>query len=89
MASLLAMMLTTIKITENQEEAARQARSADEALKVAINQLQLNQTIPVNALRLAMSTLIRPPKSYAEAPSHCRGPPHSREANDSSKILAA
>lgn len=48
-AALLAMMLTTIKITENQEEAARQARAADGAVTAAINQLRLNQTNPVNA----------------------------------------
>ena len=48
-AALLAMMLTTIKITENQEEAARQARAADGEVTAAINQLRLNQTNPVNA----------------------------------------
>ena len=48
-AALLAMMLTTIKITENQEEAARQARAADGAVTAAINQLRLNQSNPVNA----------------------------------------
>ncbi|CAB4912949.1 unannotated protein [freshwater metagenome] len=48
-AALLAMMLTTIQITENQEEAARQARAADGAVTAAINQLRLNQTNPANA----------------------------------------
>jgi len=48
-AALLAMMLTTIKITENQAESARQARAADGAVTAAINQLRLNQTNPVDA----------------------------------------
>jgi hypothetical protein len=47
------MMLTTIKITEKQEVAARQARAADGALKAAINQLRLYQNNPVNALPYA------------------------------------
>ncbi len=47
--ALLGMMLTAIKITENQETNARQARAADGAVTAAINQLRLNQTNPVNA----------------------------------------
>ncbi len=41
--ALLGMMLTAIKITENQERDARQARAADGAVTAAINQLRLNQ----------------------------------------------
>ena len=47
--ALLGMMLTAIKITENQQRDARQARVADGAVTAAINQLRLNQTNPVNA----------------------------------------
>jgi len=43
-AALLAMMLNTIRITANQEQAAREARAADGAVSAAINQLRLNQT---------------------------------------------
>jgi type II secretory pathway pseudopilin PulG len=41
--ALLGMMLTAIKITENQERDARQARAADGAVTAAINQLRLQQ----------------------------------------------
>jgi type II secretory pathway pseudopilin PulG len=47
--ALLGMMLTAIKITENQERDARQARAADGAVTAAINQLRLNQTAAVDA----------------------------------------
>ncbi|MEX0768958.1 MAG: hypothetical protein WD029_10845 [Microthrixaceae bacterium] len=47
--ALLGMMLTAIKITENQQRDARQARAADGAVTAAINQLRLNQTNPLNA----------------------------------------
>jgi hypothetical protein len=41
--ALLGMMLTAIKITENQERDARQERAADSAITAAINQLRLQQ----------------------------------------------
>ena len=47
--ALLGMMLTAIKITENQQRDARQARAADGAVTAAINQLRLNQTNPADA----------------------------------------
>ena len=48
--ALLGMMLTAIKITENQEGDARQARVADGAVTAAINQLRLNQDDAVGAV---------------------------------------
>ena len=47
--ALLGMMLTAIKITENQQRDARQARVADGAVTAAINQLRMNQTNAVDA----------------------------------------
>jgi hypothetical protein len=47
--ALLGMMLTAIKITENQQRDARQARAADGAVTAAINQLRMNQTNAVDA----------------------------------------
>ncbi|MHB1139541.1 MAG: hypothetical protein ACYC2O_11335 [Microthrixaceae bacterium] len=48
-AALLGMLLTMIRITADQEQAARDARAADGAATAAINHLRMNQDDNTNA----------------------------------------
>jgi hypothetical protein len=68
------MMLTTIKITEELEEAARQAGAADGLVTAEIKQLRLNQTNPVNALPHAHQKADPNVEQLSQGPGTLSGP---------------